>query len=139
MPISGKNAHFSLDNGAETPVHTDISTWIRSIDAAPEAEDVDGTTLQAQKRVRVATFQSDTLNITIAWSPTAAAFLRAIKGKTGLNYTYGPDGNGVGKEKITGTCNVINAGSMPGSNPDQLSELPLELSIVTETASTFSA
>lgn len=139
MPISGRNAHFSLDNGAETPVHTDISTWIRTIDASPESEDVDGTTLQSPKRVRVPTFQSDTLNITLAWSPTAAAFCRAIKGKTGLNFTYGPDGNAAGKERITGTCNVINAGSIPGSAPDALSELPIELSILTEVAGTFSA
>lgn len=138
MPISGKNAHFELDNGASTPVHTNISTWIRSIEAANEAEDVDGTTLQAQKRVRVATFESDTLTITLAWSPTAAAFCRGIRGKTGLNYTYGPDGSATGKEQLTGTCNVLRAGSMPGSAPDQLSELQIELSVVSETAGTFS-
>jgi len=137
MAISGKNAHFELDNGAATPVHTNISTWIRSIEVTPESEDVDGTTLQAQKRVRVPTFESETMLITLAWTPTAAAFCRGIKGKTGLNYTYGPDGNATGKEQITGTANVLRAGSMPGSSPDQLSELQIELSIVTEVAGTF--
>lgn len=137
MPISGKDAIFKLDNGAATPVLTDISDYIRSIETENENEQIDGTTLRKQKRVRVSTFEADSFQITFAWSPAASAFLRGIKGKQNLNYEYGPEGNATGMERIYGTCNVLRAQDIPPANPDNLTEVSLELSINTATFGTF--
>jgi hypothetical protein len=129
MPISGKDAIFSLDNGAATPVLTDISDYLRSIETNNENEEIDGTTLRKQKRVRVSTF---------AWSPAASTFIRGIKGKQNLNYEYGPEGDETGMQKITGTVNVLRAQDIPPANPDNLTEVTVELSINTATFGTFS-
>jgi hypothetical protein len=137
MPISGKDAIFSLDNGAETPVLTDISDYIRSIETNNESEEIDGTTLRKQKRVRVSTFEADSFTLTFAWSPAASTFIRGIKGKQNLNYEYGPEGDETGMQKITGTVNVLRAQDIPPANPDNLTEVTVELSINTATFGTF--
>ncbi|MGV3515628.1 hypothetical protein [Luteitalea sp.] len=139
MPISGKDAIFKLHNGGTPGSITDISEYIRSIETNNESEEIDGTTLRKPKRVRVSTFEADSFTITFAWSPAASAFIRGIKGKQNLAYEYGPEGDEVGMEKIEGTVNVLRAQDIPPANPDNLTEVTVELSINTATFDTYAA
>lgn len=131
---TGKGAFFRLGNPTTL---TDISSWIRNIDTSNDAEEVDGTVITSTKREFEPSYEREKFLIRLKWSPSAAAFCRAVKGQTGVQYEYGPNGNGAGKEKLTGTVNVLKAQSIPPSSPGTLTELSLELNINSETAGVF--
>lgn len=131
---TGKKAFFSLGNPT-TP--TNISSYIRTIETTSEAEEVDGTVITSDKREFEPSYEREKYNIRLKYSPAAAAFCRLIKGATNVPYVHGPEGNGAGKEKITGTVNVLKAQSITSSAPGQLSELALELNINSETSGVF--
>ncbi len=131
---TGKGAFFRLDNPTTL---TDISAWIRTVTPANENEEVDGTVITSQKREFEPTFERDRLTLSLKWSPASLAFCNAIKGQTGLDYEYGVNGNGAGKPKITGTCNVLRAQTMGGADPNTLTTLEIELNINTEVHGTF--
>lgn len=131
---TGKGAFFRLGNPTTL---TDISSYIRSIETTNDAEEVDGTVITSTKREFEPSYEREKFMIRLKWSPAAAAFCRLIKGATGVAYEFGPNGNAAGREKITGTVNVLKAQSITGAAPGTLSELSLELNINSETASTF--
>ncbi len=132
---TGKGSVVWLHNS--TGVLTNISAYIRSVTAANENEEVDGTVLTSTKREFEATFERDRMTIRLKWSPAASTFVIGIKGKTGLAYEYGPEGSATGKAKISGTANVLRAQSIPASDPNSLTELELELNINSETHTTW--
>lgn len=134
---TGKGAYFQLDDGSEVPVHTDISSMITTITPANEAEEVDGTVLTSQKREFEPTYERDRMTLVLKWSPAATTFATGVKGKLGLNYTYGPNGNQTGKPRISGTCNVLRSQTIPGSQPGTLTTIEIELNINTEEHGTF--
>jgi hypothetical protein len=134
---TGKGAYFAIDDNEAAVTPTNRSSYIRAITAASTAEDVDATVLTSTKRERESTFEDDTMTLRVKWSPAAATWALALKGQNGLAYEYGPAGNGSGKVKISGTCNVLRAQSIPGSDPNALTELEVELNIISETHGTF--
>lgn len=134
---TGKGAKFSLDDKLVTPVLTDLSSYIREISAGNETEEVDGTVLTSTKREFESTFERDRITLRLKWSPAATTFLLGVKGLSGLNYEYGPNGGAAGKVKISGTANVLKAQTIPNSSPNALTELELELNINSETHATY--
>ena len=134
---TGKGAYFAIDDNEAAATPTDRSSYIRAVTTASTAEDVDATVLTSTKREREGTFEDDTLTLRIKWSPAAATWALGLKNQTALAYEYGPNGNASGKAKITGTCNVLRAQSIPSSDPNALTELEVELNIISETHGTF--
>jgi hypothetical protein len=134
---TGKGAYFAIDADDAAVAPTDVSAYTRAVTASSTAEDVDATVLTSTKREREATFEDDTITLRFKWSPAAATFALGLKDQVGLNYEYGPNGDAAGKPKISGTCNVLRAQSIPGSDPNALTELEVELSIISETHGTF--
>lgn len=132
---TGKGAAFWLDNASD--VLTNISSYIRRVTPANEAEEVDGTVLTSTKREFEATFERDRLTLVLKWTPAAATFAQGIKGLTGLDYEYGPAGSATGAVKISGTANVLRAQTIPGSDPNNLTEIEIELNINSETHGTW--
>lgn len=131
---TGKGSYFRLGNPTTL---TDISSYVRSINVDTAPEEVDGTVITSTKREFEPTYEREKFMLRLKWSAAAAAFARGIKGATGVNYEYGPEGNGAGKVKLTGTCNVLKAQSIPGSDPGSLSEIEIELNINSETSGVF--
>jgi hypothetical protein len=136
---TGKGAYFALDANTAAGTPTNISSYIRRIERGGDTERVDGTVITSVKREQEATFETVELTIVFKWSPAAVAFIAGIKADPlGLDYEYGPNGNATGRTKYTGTCNVLDAPTMPGSDPNSLTELTVVLSMNTETIGTFS-
>ena len=131
---TGKGAWFRLGNPSTL---TDISSYIRSIGVSSEPEEADGTVITSTKREFEPTYEREKFEIRLKWSSAAAAFARAIKGATAVSYEYGPEGNGAGKVKLTGTVNVLNAQSIPPAEPGTVSEIALSLNINSETSGVF--
>lgn len=131
---TGKGSYFRLGNPTTL---TNISTYIRTIETSNEAEEVDGTVITSTKREFEPSYEREKFMIRLKWTPAAAAFCRLVKGATAVSYEYGPEGNAAGKEKLTGTVNVLKAQSISSSSPGQLSELSLELNINSETVGVF--
>jgi hypothetical protein len=135
---TGKGAYFALDPGGAAVTPTNISSYIRRIERGGDTERVDATVLTSTMREQEATFETNELSLVFKWSPAAVTFIESIKADpNGLNYIYGPNGNGTGKQQITGTCNVLDAPTVPGSDPNSLTELTVVLSLITVTIGTF--
>jgi hypothetical protein len=135
---TGKGAYFALDEDTAAVSPTNISSYIRRIEKGGDTERVDATVLTSTMREQEPTFETKELSLVFKWSPAAVTFIESIKADpNGLNYEYGPNGNGTGKQKISGTCNVLDAPTVPGSDPNSLTELTVVLSLVTATIGTF--
>jgi hypothetical protein len=135
---TGKGAYLALDEDTAAVSPTNISAWIRRIESTNNPENVDATVLTSTMIEREATFEENTLRVTFKWSPAVITFLESVKADpNGLNYEYGPQGNAAGKHKISGTCNAISTPTIPGSDPRALTELTIELSLVTAVHATF--
>ena len=127
---TGKGAYLML--GA-----VDWSTHVRAITPANEAEEVDATVITSQKREFETTFERDRLTVRLKWSSAAVGLSQGVKGAINLAYTYGPNGSGAGKPKITGLANVLRAQTIGGADPSVLTELEVELNLNTEVHGVF--
>jgi hypothetical protein len=135
---TGKGAYFALDEDTAAVSPTNISSYIRRIERGGDTERVDATVLTSTMREQEATFENNELSLVFKWSPAAVTFIEGIKADpVGLNFVYGPTGNATGKHSITGTCNVLDAPTIPGSDPGTLTELTVTLSVVTAVHGTF--
>ena len=112
MSHAGIRAFFKLDNGAATPVPTDISNWLDGVTPSSDTDELDGTTFQpgvAQPTKEIiAGFQTRNISLSVKWTPAAETFFSGIEGKTGLNYEYGPLGNDNAMTGIGGLCNCLS-------------------------------
>jgi hypothetical protein len=121
---TGKGAYFALDEDTAAVSPTNISSYIRRIEKGGDTERVDATVLTSTMREQEATFETNELSLVFKWSPAAVTFIEGIKADpNGLNYEYGP--------------NVLDAPTIPGSDPNSLTELTVVLSIVTATIGVF--
>lgn len=135
---TGKGAYFALKANTAAPSVTNISSYIRRIERGGDTERVDATVLTSTLREQEATFEAVELTLVFKWSPAAVAFIASIKADpNGLDYVYGPNGSATGKHQITGTCNVLDAPTVPGSDPGTLTELTVVVTLVSATLGTF--
>jgi len=77
------------------------------------------------------------MTVRLKWSAAAVTTNTGLKGKVNIPYIYGPSGNGAGKPKVSGTCNVLRAQTIGGADPSALTELETELNINTEVHGVF--
>jgi hypothetical protein len=112
MAHAGIRAYFNLDDGAATPVPTDVSNWLDGITPSSDTDELDGTTFQpgvaTPTKQIVAGFKTRGISLSVKWTPAAETFFSGIEGKNGLNYKYGPLGKDVGMVGISGVCNCIS-------------------------------
>lgn len=135
---TGKGAYFALDEDTAAVSPTNISAYLRRIERGGDTERVDATVLTSTMREQESTFETNELSLVFKWSPAAVTFIEGIKADpNGLTYEYGPNGNAAGRQKISGTCNVLDAPTVPGSDPNSLTELTVVLSLVSATIGTF--
>jgi len=132
---TGKGAYFALADSLG--VLTDWSPHVRTITAANEAEEVDGTVITSTKREFEPTFERDRMTVRLKWSAAAVDLSKDVKGLVDLAYEYGPDGGATGQPMISGTANVLRAQTIGGADPSALTELEVELNINSEVHGTF--
>lgn len=130
-PVAGIVTHFALSNGT-LPAYVDISRYLDSVEPSSETDELDGTNFQGGSRVLVPGFETTTYSLGGKWSSAAHAFWVGVKGKTNLNFEYGPQGDMDGNVRIYGKCNVKNY-SGPISGVDDITTYTAELAINSQT------
>lgn len=142
MAHAGIRTFFRLDNGAGTPVPTDISHYLDGVTPSSDTDELDGTTFQpgvAQPTKDIIPgFRTRGLSLSVKWTPAAETFFSSIEGKSGLNYDYGPLGKEVGMTGITGLCNCLSW-TGPVSTVDGVITGTAELRCSTRNVGTFDA
>jgi Na+/H+-translocating membrane pyrophosphatase len=112
MSYPSINAFFKLDDGAATPVPTDISNFLDAITPSSQTDELDGTTFQpgvaSPVKDIIAGFHNLGISLGVKWTPAAETFFSGIENKAGLNYLYGPLGSEVGMTAIAGLCNCLS-------------------------------
>lgn len=112
MAHAGIRTFFRLDDGAATPVPTDISRYLDGVTPSSDTDELDGTTFQPgvanPTKSIVAGFKTRGLSLSVKWTPEAEIFFSGIEGKNGLNYDYGPLGKDLDMLAISGVCNCIS-------------------------------
>ena len=133
---TGKGSHFEITI-PPGPGATVLDTFLRAVAASNEAEEVDATVVTSQKREFEPTYERDRITLRLKATTASLAFARAAKGVMNATFVYGPFGSGATLPKISGTCHVLRAQSIPNSEPGTLSELEVELNINTEAHGVF--
>jgi hypothetical protein len=112
MSYAGIRTYFKLDDGAATPVPTEISEMLDGVTPSSQTDELDGTTFQpgVANPVKdiIAGFKTRGLSLSVKWTPEAETFFSGVEGKQGLKYIYGPLGKDVGMTGITGECNCLS-------------------------------
>lgn len=138
---TGKGSHFSLSVGSTptpgSPVILD--PHLREVTPSNEAEEVDSTVVTSQKREFEPTYERDRLTLRLKATTASLQIARDAKGKTDVDYIYGPFGKKDGDPMITGKCNVLRSQSIPGAQLGTLSEIEIEVNLNTEEHSVFPA
>ena len=117
MAHSGIKTRFLLDDSAG--VHTDISTYLDSVQGSSGTEFLDGTTFQPDAvgtavKNEIPGFATKGFSLAGKWTEAAEAFFSGIEGSQNLAYTYIPDDPNV-HSTITGLC---SCGSYSGPQSD---------------------
>lgn len=136
-PITGRNAHFVLDNAAGTP--TDISSYVQSITPAVNREEFEYRRFKGTRTEKVAGFVTEDWDIRGAWEPAADTYWRALAGEDegeGVDYILGPEGSDAGQVKYTGTMNVL-AYEHDEISTEGIMFYTARVSVLSKTVSTF--
>lgn len=129
MAITGVKARFLIQT--DSGLFVDLSPHCTAIEADDDTSEVDATPIQpdstAPTRKFLPSFQTSGVTLTLNWSPSAQALVNSLNGLTGVEYSYHPGG----PLHINGICNVTHAGRVPGSVPDQVSQMQVRVRFVT--------
>ena len=136
--VRGTGAWFELDNSSG--VLTAAHQWLDTINEGSDTEELDGTTFQpnvaAPIRLIVPGFRTRSLSLSGKWVSAAETFFSAIEGFQNLDYVYGPDGNTVGKTKISGLATCLSY-SGPQQSVSDIIAFNVELRAETRVLGTF--
>jgi hypothetical protein len=135
-PIGGIDTFFALGDDAATPVLTDISDFLDSVEPSEEVDELDGTTFRRETRNIIPGFRTVSYSLSGKWSKEAHEFFVPLRGKTNHPFSYGPEGPEVGKTQISGTVNVLSY-SGPVATHDAVTTFSVELRVVTQTDGTM--
>ena len=110
MSIHGKDAYFSIEDGAGTTLRN-ISPYVTSVEFTQSNDTHDDTTYGQEGHTFRNGLTDGTITVNGLWDDTASTgsytvFQSLIGIETTVGFEWGPEGNGSGAVKRSGECVV---------------------------------